>query len=256
MNQLNFKVFGEGKELIILHGLFGSLDNWITLARKFAENYRVYIVDQRNHGLSFHDDEFNYERMADDLFNLMKVEKIDSAHLIGHSMGGKTAMTFATNFPEKVDKLIIADIGPKYYPVHHTQIIKALYAIRLDELNARKDADEKMSELIKDVGIRQFLLKNLLRDGNTFRWKMNLDVIAKHIEEVGKGLNQNAHFDKSTLFIRGERSDYIQDGDLNLINSIFPSAKLQTIKGAGHWLHAEKPQDFHDMVIKFLANER
>jgi len=256
MNQLNFKVFGEGQPLIILHGLFGSLDNWITLARKFAEHYKVYIVDQRNHGLSFHAEEFNYELMAQDLADLMSYEKIESAHLIGHSMGGKTAMNFAVSYPQKVDQLVIADIGPKYYPVHHMQIIKALYSIRLEELTARKDADEKMSELIKNVGIRQFLLKNLQRDGDVFRWKMNLDAIAKQIEEVGKALNQNAQYVKETLFIKGANSDYIQDGDMILINSIFPKARLETIEGAGHWLHAEKPKEFYDVVAKFLSNER
>ena len=253
MNQLNFKVFGEGQPLIILHGLFGSLDNWITLARKFSEKYKVYIVDQRNHGLSFHSDDFNYDAMSNDLFQLMKIERLDKASLIGHSMGGKTAMNFAVTHPEKVEKLIIADIGPKYYPVHHTEIIKALYSIRVEALTSRKEADELMSKRINDFGIRQFLLKNLQRDDGGFRWKMNLDVIAKNIEEVGKALNQNASYEKQTLFLRGGKSDYILDSDLNLINSIFPKARLETLEETGHWLHAEKPKEFYDLVISFLA---
>jgi esterase len=253
MKQLNYKIFGEGEPLIILHGLFGSLDNWVSLARKFGEQFKVYLVDQRNHGLSFHDDTFNYEVMANDVLEFMSTQGIDKAHLIGHSMGGKTAMEFAVHHPEKVNKLIIADIGPKYYPVHHTQIIKALYAIPVAELSSRKEADEIMSLMINNFGIRQFLLKNLLRDGDAFKWKMNLDVIAQNIEEVGKALNQNASYDKETLFIKGGHSDYIVDGDMILINSIFPKAKLETIAEAGHWLHAEKPQEFYQIVISFLS---
>ncbi len=252
MSKLNYKVLGEGEPLFILHGLFGSLDNWITLGKKFSDDFKVYLIDQRNHGLSFHDDQFNYKVMADDLLDFMNNQKINSAHLIGHSMGGKTVMNFATEYSEKVKKLVVADIGPKYYPVHHTEIIKALYAIPVEKLNSRKDADEKMSIKIQNFGIRQFLLKNLQRDGDHFKWKMNLDIIAKNIEEVGKASNQNANFDHETLFIRGGKSDYIQDSDLNMINSIFPKAKLETITDAGHWLHAEKPNEFYDSVIKFL----
>jgi len=252
MSQLNFKVFGEGQPLIILHGLFGSLDNWITLAKRFSDDFKVYIVDQRNHGLSFHDNEFNYRVMANDLLKLMNSEGISSAHLIGHSMGGKTVMDFAVNHPEKVDKLIVADIGPKFYPVHHTEIIKALYSIPVQSLTSRKEADELMAQRISDFGTRQFLLKNLQRDGDAFKWKMNLDVIAKNIEEVGKALNQNAIYHKETLFIRGGNSDYILDKDLILINSTFPKGKLETIDGAGHWLHAEKPKEFYELVMNFL----
>ncbi|WP_422007691.1 alpha/beta fold hydrolase [Roseivirga pacifica] len=255
MPQLNYKTFGEGEPLIILHGLFGSLDNWITLAKKFADNYKVYIVDQRNHGLSFHDDTWDYDVMAEDLCEFMSTERLDKAHLIGHSMGGKTVMNFAVKYPEKVDKLIVADIGPKYYPVHHTTIIKALYSIDVNALSSRNEADEQMQKLISEFGVRQFLLKNLQRDGDSFRWKMNLDVIAKNIEEVGKALNQNATYPQPTLFIRGGKSDYIQDGDFNTIHSIFPKSKIETIAGAGHWLHAEKPAEFFQLVTEFLANE-
>lgn len=253
MKKLNYKKFGEGTPLIILHGLFGSLDNWITLARRFSEDYQVFIVDQRNHGLSFHSPEFSYDHMANDLLDLMNSEKIESAHLLGHSMGGKTVMNFAVAHQGRVNNLIVADIGPKYYPVHHTQIIKALYSIPVSELSARKEADEIMSSAINNYGIRQFLLKNLLRDGGAFKWKMNLDVIAKNIEEVGKALNQNASYQGETLFIRGANSDYIQDSDMLLINSIFLKAKLETIEGAGHWLHAEKPEEFYQIVMKFLT---
>lgn len=253
MSSLNYKEFGDGQPLIILHGLFGSLDNWVTLGKKFAENYRVFLVDQRNHGLSFHSDAFNYEEMAEDLNQFMIEHRLPKAHLIGHSMGGKTVMNFASKHAEKVEKLIVADIGPKYYPVHHTQIIKALYSVNLAAITARKEADEQLSKSITDFGIRQFLLKNLQRTEDGFRWKMNLDVIAKNIEEVGKSLNQNAIFTLPTLFLRGDKSDYILDDDFNLIHSIFTNSKVETVSSAGHWLHAENPKEFYQKVTKFLA---
>jgi len=252
MTILNHKILGEGKPLIILHGLFGSLDNWMTLGKKWSETHKVILVDQRNHGNSFHADEFNYQILAEDLNQLMNHLKIDKATIIGHSMGGKTAMTFAVEFPEKVEKLIIADIGPKSYPVHHHEIIKAFYSVPVDKLESRKEADEILSKRIDDFGVRQFLLKNLSREKSGFEWKMNLDVISQKIEEVGKSLNQNATFEKATLFIRGSKSDYVLDEDINMMHSIFKNCQLQTVEGAGHWLHAEKPKEFFEAVKHFL----
>lgn len=252
MSTLNYKVLGEGEPLIILHGLFGSLDNWVTLGKKFAEDFKVYLIDQRNHGNSFHDPSFSYSAMSEDLYRFMGEMNIEKASIIGHSMGGKTVMEFATKYPDKINKLVIADIGPKSYPVHHSTILKAFYSVPVQNLTSRKQADEILSELISDFGIRQFLLKNLTREGDGFRWKMNLDVIASNIEEVGKGLNQNASFNKETLFIRGGNSDYILDDDFYAIKSIFPKSKIETVAGAGHWLHAEKPADFYEKVTQFL----
>ena len=253
MQLLNYKTFGTGQPLVILHGLFGSLDNWVTLGKRYAEKHQVFLVDQRNHGQSFHNDSFSYEVMSEDLCQFMGQMNIDQAHLIGHSMGGKTAMEFASKYPEKVAKLIVADIGPKSYPVHHSTIIKAFYSVPVEQLTSRKEADEILSKLIPEFGIRQFLLKNLSREDNGFRWKMNLDVIASKIDEVGKGLNQNATFEKETLFLRGGNSDYILNDDFNLIHSTFPKAQIQTIEGVGHWLHAEKPQEFYEMTTRFLS---
>lgn len=252
MSLLNHKILGEGKPLIILHGLFGYLDNWITLGKKWAEDRKVILVDQRNHGNSFHSNEFNYPIMADDLSKLMKEMDIDSASILGHSMGGKTAMNFAVQYPEKVEQLIIADIGPKFYPVHHHTIIKAFYSVPVKDLKSRSEADDALSEHIDDFGIRQFLLKNLAREKDGFRWKMNLDVIANQIEEVGKALNQNASYEGATLFVRGSKSDYILDEDINMMHSIFKNCKLETVEGAGHWLHAEKPKEFYQIVNEFL----
>lgn len=253
MSSLNYKVFGEGMPLIILHGLFGSLDNWVTLGKKFAEDHQVFLIDQRNHGLSFHTDEFSYGHMAADLNQFMAEQRLTKAHLLGHSMGGKTVMSFAVEHPDKVDKLIVADIGPKFYPVHHTEIIKALYSVDIASIQSRKAADEQLSKRISNFGIRQFLLKNLQRSDNGFQWKMNLDVIAKNIEEVGKALNQNALFNHPTLFLRGDKSDYILDDDFNIIHSIFTDSKIKTVSNAGHWLHAENPSEFYQYVSEFLT---
>lgn len=250
---LNYKTFGEGQPLIILHGLFGSLDNWVTLGKKFGENFKVYLVDQRNHGQSFHNDEFSYDVMSEDLSLFMREMKLQKAHIIGHSMGGKTAMEFTRKYPEKVEKLLIADIGPKFYPTHHTQIIKALYSVPVDKLTSRKEADDILSGLIPDFGTRQFLLKNLSREADGFKWRMNLNAISASIEEVGKGLNQNAIIINETLFLRGGNSDYILNDDFNLIHSVFPNSKVDTVEGAGHWLHAEKPTDFYEKASQFLS---
>ena len=252
MKQLFFRTLGEGKPLVILHGLFGSSDNWLTLGKRYAEDYKVYLVDQCNHGQSFHDEEFTYESMAGDLNEFFDAQNLDKAHVLGHSMGGKTAMVFATTWPGKVDKLIVADIGPQSYPVHHATILKGLFAVKPESLTSRKEADERLAVHVPEMGVRQFLLKNLMRTGDGFGWKINLDAIASQIEQIGKGLNQNTSYTQPTLFVRGSKSDYIKDSDINLIHSIFTSCQLATIEGAGHWLHAERPAEFFDLTIDFL----
>ena len=253
MEGLYYRELGEGKPMVILHGLFGSSDNWLTLGKRFAEAYKVYLIDQRNHGQSFHDDQFDYAVMAADLAHFFKQEKIAPAIVLGHSMGGKTAMEFAMNHQSLVDRLIVADIAPKSYPVHHHTILKGLFAIDLEKLGSRKEADEILGRYVPEVGVRQFLLKNLTRnDQKKFTWRINLPVIAREIEAIGKGLNQNYRFDKPTLFIRGGRSDYIKGGDTHLIHSIFSDVFLQTIENAGHWLHAEQPDVFYRHVMDFL----
>lgn len=255
MKELYFRELGEGQPLIILHGLLGTSDNWLTLGKKYAEHFKVYILDQRNHGQSFHDNEFSYPAMSQDLLDFMNSHDIEKAHILGHSMGGKVAMTFATEHPNRVYKLIVADIGPQAYPPHHEAIFKGLFSLDLAKLGSRKEADKKLVEVIPEFGIRQFLLKNLARNADSFEWKMNLDVIAKEIDRVGMGLSQNAGYGGKSLFVRGGKSDYVKDSDMNLIHSIFKNCKLETIEGAGHWLHAEKPDQFLSITLTFLQNE-
>jgi len=253
--QLNYKTLGEGKPLIILHGLFGSLDNWLTIAKELTENhnYKVYLVDQRNHGHSPHSDEFNYGAMAEDLNEFIEEHGIENPSILGHSMGGKTAMKFALNHADKWDKLIVVDISPKAYPVHHDVILEGLNAIDVHNLKSRGEADKQLAEHISDFGTRQFLLKNLSRrkEGG-FEWKINLPVIEKNIEIIGEGMEEQLAIEKDVLFIRGEKSDYIKDEDNILIVQHFPNSKIETIKGAGHWVHAEQPEALLNTVTDFL----
>jgi len=252
--RLNYKELGEKNEqpLVILHGLFGSLDNWITLAKYFAEHFHVYLVDQRNHGKSPHSDEFSYDVMANDLHDFLTEHNIKNPTILGHSMGGKTAMLFATEHPEMLEKLIVVDIAPKFYPVHHHKIIEGLKSLQLDKIERRKEADEQLKIHIPQDDTRQFLLKNITRaETGGFKWKMNLIAIEEQIEIIGYGLPNGAHFSKPTLFIRGLKSDYIQDFDIPILSEYFPNSVLESVENAGHWVHAEAPQELFNLVLSF-----
>ncbi len=251
---LHFKKIGEGQPLIILHGLFGTSDNWITLARRFAESFEVYLIDQRNHGRSPHSDEFSYDLMASDLLEFIQNHNLENPIVLGHSMGGKTAMNFAVHNPTLLSKLIVVDIAPKTYPVHHDAIIEALYSLNLSNIQSRKLADQELSMHITDFGTRQFLLKNLYRtsEGN-YSWRMNLDSISDNIVRIGDGLEDSEMYEGQTLFIRGGKSKYIIDSDSDLLLNHFPNSKLNTILNAGHWVHAEAPDELYKLVMNFIS---
>lgn len=253
--QLNHKTFGQGPPLLILHGLFGTLDNWQTLGKRWADQYTVVLIDQRNHGRSPHFDAHSYSLMAQDLKTFMEDNWMYEAHLLGHSMGGKTAMQFATSYPSMVDKLIVVDIGPKTYEGGHESIVKALNELDLTSIQDRKEADAFLAERIDDFGVRQFLLKNLTRnkDGG-YRWKMNLPVLTKDYEAILQNITVEEPFEGEALFIRGGRSDYIADEDLPLLRSYFPKSNLATINNAGHWVHAEQPDALFETVSTFLES--
>ena len=252
--ELNYKEFGQGAPIIILHGLFGTLDNWQTVAKQLAEEHSVYILDQRNHGRSPHLDRLDYKLMAEDLQQFMEANWIHQASIIGHSMGGKTAMQFAQDFPDMVQKLIVVDIAPKAYKGGHQQIFEALFALDLSIVDSRKAADQFLETRIPDFGVRQFLLKNLTRskDGG-YRWKMNLPVIFENYSKILAPIELEEAADMPTLFIRGGKSDYIQEDDLSLLQSYFPNASLKTVEKAGHWVHAEAPVELIEIVKGFLA---
>jgi esterase len=250
--ELNYKQFGQGEPIIILHGLFGMLDNWQTVARKLAENYTVFIIDQRNHGKSPHDPVLDYPTMAEDLKCFMEQNWIYKAHLIGHSMGGKTVMQFALEYPDMVDKLVVVDIAPKKYEGGHQAIFDALFSLDLNNIQGRSDAEAQLAKKIDEVGIRQFLLKNLSRkkEGG-YAWKMNLSAISEHYEDILDTI-EGESVEVETLFIKGENSKYIQAEDRNLIANLFPNSNIQTVDNAGHWVHAEQPAVLMDMVLEFL----
>ena len=250
---LHSKILGEGKPLIILHGLFGMLDNWQALAKEFACFFETHIVDLRNHGRSFHANQHNYEVMTEDLLSYLNAYNLDEVSLIGHSMGGKAAMNFACIYPDRVEKLVVVDISPKYYPPHHQEILSGLKAVDRSNLTSRKDADQILSQYFSESAMRQFLLKNLYwRSSTELTFKFNLEVLSDQIENVGQALYTNALFDRPTLFIAGQSSNYIKETDVELIESHFPDFEIVEILKSGHWVHAENPDQFFDKVSRFL----
>jgi esterase len=238
--------------MIIMHGLFGSCDNWLTQAKLFAQDYHVFTIDQRNHGLSPHSDDFDYTFMVKDLVEFIDDHQLHNPIIIGHSMGGKTAMNFAIAHPDKLDRLIVVDIAPRSYNLEHYTIADGLNAITIDSLTSRNEADEQLARFVPEADVRQFLLKNLQRkpEGG-FSWKINLKVITAKLSNVGVDLHYKGTLDKPTLFIKGNRSNYIKDSDTNLILQYFPQAKLEGMD-TGHWVQAEKPQEFVTLVHNYL----
>jgi len=256
MQLLHSQIFGSGKPLLILHGFLGMSDNWKTLGNQYAENgFEVHLLDQRNHGKSFQSNEFNYDLLIEDLKYYMTHHNIEKAIILGHSMGGKTAMQFACTYPEKVEKLLIADIAPKYYPPHHQPIINALNKINVSELSSRTEADEQLSKYIKDFGTRQFLLKNLYwKEKGILDFRFNLDVLTDKMEEVGENISTTASYAGPTLFLRGDKSEYIAIDDYPLIKRHFPNAIIEVVEKAGHWLHAENPKQFYELSYNFMIS--
>jgi pimeloyl-ACP methyl ester carboxylesterase len=251
--KLFFRQSGQGAPLIILHGLFGSSDNWYSLAKTFAAHYTVYLVDQRNHGQSPHSDEFNYKLLTEDLEEFVRDHDLKDPIILGHSMGGKTAMNFAVKNPALLSKLIVVDIVPKYYKVHHDVLIRGMKAIPLDSIQSRNDAEKILTEFEPDMSVRQFLLKNLSRDESGFHWKINLPAIDTHLDEIGAGMQYTGQFDKPSLFIKGAQSRYYKPGDEEDIQKIFTHAEFVTLD-TGHWVQAEKPVEFADTVLNFLGH--
>jgi len=266
---LNFTKIGQGHPLIILHGLYGSGSNWMSIAKKLSGFCEVYLVDQRNHGLSQHSNEHSYDAMMNDLISFMDEQGLKKAILLGHSMGGKTAIWTAINHPERISHLVVADISPLEYPLeegarHHMQgherIMKALLSLDLSKVNSFRDADQMLEADFPDKGLRQFLMKNLGKvEEGTYAWKLNLSGLLSNLSNLSKGIVPELISDEGyrqypVLFIRGENSNYIQEEDEFGIKRIFPLAQIATIKNAGHWLHAEQPEIFIDMVKRFLFN--
>ncbi|UCF91672.1 MAG: alpha/beta fold hydrolase [Desulfobacterales bacterium] len=254
--RLNYREYGTGAPVIILHGLFGSLENWHPVARQLAADFRVLTVDQRNHGRSFHSDIFNYDVMAEDLAQFMQQQNLAQAALIGHSMGGKTAMRFAFAYPQRVSRLIIVDITPKAYPPLNGEIFEALRALDVRRLASLKQADDHLQPVIPDTALRLFLLKNLKRSKEGgYKWNVNLEAIRKSHPQLTAKIS-GGPFPKPCLFIRGEHSDYIREADWPEVRQYFPAAELATIPAAGHWVHVEAKDDFVATVTRYLRKRR
>lgn len=252
MELLHSRIFGEGEPLLILHGFLGSGDNWKTLGNQFAGGFQVHLIDQRNHGRSFHSDDFDYELLVEDLIFYMQHHQIEKANFLGHSMGGKTAMLLSVNHEELVDKLIVADIAPRYYPPHHHDILEALNLVNFDVQKSREEIENVLKSYIPEMGVRMFLMKNVMRTKEGFAFRMNLPVLTEHYEEITVALPSFTEFDGPVLFLRGEHSGYISKDDEGLITAHFPKAQIKTIARGSHWLHADNPQDFYVETMNFL----
>lgn len=253
--KLYYQEMGAGTPLLILHGLFGSGDNWMSIARRLAEeeNYHIYLPDLRNHGRSPHSDEWTYEAMSEDVRHFIEEHGLQRPIVLGHSMGGKVTMWLACRYPGLLRAIVVADIAPRAYPIHHDTIIEGLLAIPVEQIKSRREADEILSRYVPETGVRQFLLKNLYRtEEGRYAWRMNLRVIAEQLGNVVAGLPEEYSADLPALFIRGLRSDYVRDEDIPLIKQHFPRARIADIPEAGHWLHAEQPALFLQHLKDFL----
>jgi pimeloyl-ACP methyl ester carboxylesterase len=249
--KLYYRQLGQGKPLVILHGLFGFSDNWQTHAKKLAEYYEVTLVDLRNHGHSDWSDEFSYALMVQDLHELLTDLGIQKPILLGHSMGGKLAMHFDQTYPNSIEKLLVVDMGVKAYPPHHAHILAAIHAIDLTKMSARSEAEAILKTFVESEGIRQFLLKNLYwEEKGKLAWRVNFPVLEASMTEILSALPAQESF-TPTLFIRGLLSNYILDDDIPVLESYFPDSQLASIPNAGHWVHAEAPEAFLDAVLSF-----
>lgn len=254
MLSLHYKVYGQGKPIIILHGMFGMLDNWQWVAKQLANEFMVFCVDLRNHGKSPHSDEFGYEIMSEDIYNFMQEHWIHKAVIIGHSMGGKVAMNFALDHEDMVEKLIVVDIAPIQYKGNHEEILDSLSALPIQQIESREEAQFFLRNRIKEESTIQFILKNLTRntDGR-YIWKMNLPVIQAHYQEILSHQPTHSKYEGPTLFIKGANSGYIETDKIeNQVKDNFTHVKLSVIPNAGHWVHAENPELFCQVVKEFI----
>lgn len=251
--KLFYRESGEGQPVIILHGLFGSSDNWMSVTKELALKYKVYVLDARNHGQSPHAGIHSYETMAADLKEFIDEHGIVNPILIGHSMGGKTIMRFAAEYINSAKKLIVVDISPRFYGRHHQDILAGFNAINLETLQSRNEADAILSNYVGDAGVRMFLLKSLYRTTEgTFQWRINLPILDEQIDNIGDALPANAQIDIPALFIRGSESGYIEDKDIALIEKHFTKYELETVQDASHFVHAEKPKEVITLIDSFI----
>jgi len=258
--ELNFKQFSEhGRPLLILHGLFGNLKNWNRHARELARDFAVYALDLRNHGESPHSTSMDYQVMAADVLEFIERKSLAEANILGHSMGGKVAMQLALDVPERVGRLLVADIAPVAYSEErgdHENVFNGLLSVNLSSLQTRADAETALATEVDEPAVRQFLVSNLVRDEKGgYRWRFNLPVLHENYDRLREGIAATSEFGKPVLFVKGGRSNYIKKEDWSAIEQLFPRARIKTVMGAGHWLHAEKPQVFYKLAHDFFNSE-
>lgn len=250
---LNFKQQGNGSTVLLIHGLFGSLDNLGLLARHLEKNHHVISVDLRNHGRSFHSEAISYELMANDIFNLMKHLDVQQFSVVGHSMGGKVAMTLAALYPERITQLAILDMAPVAYLVRrHDNVFSGLNAVIENKPEKRSDADALMAQHIQEPGVRQFLSKSLFKNEQKLEWRFNVADLLAQYDKI-TGWKECPPYLGPTLFVKGQNSDYIQAEHKDAIMKQFPAAKAHMVANTGHWLHAEKPEAVNRVIERFLV---
>ena len=254
MPKLNFRIIGQGTPVIILHGLFGMLDNWLTIAKKFeVQGYMPILIDQRDHGRSEHTDDFSYRLLAEDLYRFMEDNWIHESFLIGHSMGGKVALQFVANHASLIKKLVVVDIGIKKYNGGHENVLKALNSVDIHHLSSRSDAENELNKILQDTSTVQFLMKNLTRSKEGgYEWKMNFKLLEQKYQNILSEITFEHPVFTETLFIKGGHSDYILDEDFPSIKKVLPEARLITMPNAGHWVHADQPDELFSNIIDFI----
>jgi esterase len=253
--KLFFRTYGQGPPIIILHGLFGLSDNWVTIGKKLASNYKVYIPDLRNHGQSPHSPVFDFPSLEDDLLEFIETHELEKPVIIGHSLGGKTAMFFALHMPDLVGKLVVVDISLRKYPhnVEHQSLIDAMLHVDMDAAASRSDLEKQLVPLVSSPKLRQFLMKSVYwRETNRLGWRLNVKAINESLHAVFEGVDISGTFYGPALFVRGGLSTYISDEDIELIKKKFPAAVVRTIPMATHWVHADAPGEFYDILSEFL----
>lgn len=251
---LHTEITGQGQAIVLIHGLFGSYENLGVIARALAGQWQVINLDMRNHGRSDWHDSMSYALMAEDVKETLDHLGLEQVILLGHSMGGKIAMEFALRYPERVSKLILADISPVQNRPRHLEILSALDGIDLDSLQSRQHADQQLALAITETGVRQFLLKSLYKDGDQFRWRFNVKALIANYSQLLEAPPSKGPYTGPTLFIKGAESDYLLPEHQSLIQQLFPHSKAKVIMGTGHWLHAEKPVAFAKIVTDFLLS--
>jgi esterase len=249
--QLHYQTIGQGQPLLLLHGLFGSGDNWGRVAKHFANTHQVVCVDLRNHGKSPHSALQTYVEMAADLAELCESLNLQSIDLVGHSLGGKVAMQFATTYAERMRKLVVVDMAIRTYPDAQTHLMDAMLAINLNAISSRSEADALLATSVSSQTIRQFLLMNLIKVDGKLQWRINLPALKANYPNIREAICATAQYPKPCLFIYGERSDYVLGDDIAQLKTHFSQAQFASLP-TGHWVHAEQTEPFIHLVDSFL----